>query len=289
MRQKVVGIGEVLWDIFPEGKKLGGAPANFAYHMAQLGLDSVVVSAIGDDQLGHEIIENFESKNIIYHLEKTGYPTGTVNVEVDKQGIPQYIITENVAWDNIQYTSDLKKLAHSTSCVSFGSLSQRSEVTRNTLLCFLDDMEKDTYRIFDINLRQHFYSKEVLDESFSRCNVLKLNEEELVVISEIYHVEGNIKERCRKLLSLYGWKLIILTCGGEGSWLFTTEKNLFRETPKVDVVDTVGAGDSFTASLFAAVLKGYSLDEAHRIATDIAAYVCTQSGAMPILPNSLKF
>ena len=151
----------------------------------------------------------------------------------------------------------------------------------------LDDMEKDTYRIFDINLRQHFYSKEVLDESFSRCNVLKLNEEELVVISEIYHVEGDFKEICWKLLAHYRWKLIILTCGGEGSWLFTAEKSLFRETPKVDVVDTVGAGDSFTASLFAAILKGYALDEAHRIAVDVSAYVCTQSGAMPKLPSHL--
>ena len=287
MRNKVVGIGEVLWDIFPEGKKLGGAPANFAYHMAQLGLDSAVVSAIGNDKLGDEIIEEFDRKYITYHLDKTPYPTGTVNVEVDQQGIPQYIITENVAWDNIHYTSTLKKLAYATCCVSFGSLSQRSEVSRNTIWCFLDDMEEDTYRILDINLRQHFYSKEILDESFNRCNVLKLNEEELLVVSEMYNVEGNFKETCRELLVHYGWKLIILTCGEEGSWLFTADKGLFRETPKVEVIDTVGAGDSFTASLFAAILKGYALDEAHRLAVDVSAYVCTQSGAMPRLPSHL--
>ena len=160
----VVGMGEALWDVLPEGKKIGGAPANFAYHVSQFGLPSCVVSAVGDDPLGNEILENLTSKGLNQLIEKVPYPTGTVQVEIDQAGVPQYEIKENVAWDNIPYTARLESLATRTKAVCFGSLAQRNVVSRNTINRFLDAMPQDDSRlvVFDVNLRQGFYNKEIL-------------------------------------------------------------------------------------------------------------------------------
>ena len=171
----VVGMGEALWDVLPEGKKLGGAPANFAYHVSQFGLDSRVVSAVGDDKLGVEILDNFREKQLNCMIEIVPYPTGTVQVELDAEGIPCYDIKEGVAWDNIPYTPALEGLARQTTAVCFGSLAQRSVVSRETINQFLDAMPKEgTLKVFDINLRQGFYTKEVLCNSFHKCNAVSL-------------------------------------------------------------------------------------------------------------------
>lgn len=286
----VVGMGEALWDVLPEGKKLGGAPANFAYHVSQFGLESRVVSAVGQDKLGAEILDNFRQKQLYGLIETVPYPTGTVQVELDAEGVPCYDIKEGVAWDNIPYTQALDGLARQTHAVCFGSLAQRSIVSRQTIHRFLDAMPDapDTLKIFDINLRQSFYSKEILCDSFRRCNVLKINDEELVTVSRMFGYPGiDLQDKCWILLAKYNLKMLILTCGVNGSYVFTPGHVSFVKTPKVQVADTVGAGDSFTAAFTSAILRGRSVAEAHQLAVETSAYVCTQQGAMPVLPKTL--
>ena len=285
----IVGIGEALWDVLPEGKKLGGAPANFAYHVSQFGLDSCVVSAIGDDKLGEEILANFNEKKLDMIIETVPYPTGTVQVEIDQAGVPQYEIKENVAWDNIPWTPQLEMLARRTKAVCFGSLAQRSVVSRETIGRFLDTMPSadGSLVVFDINLRQGFYNAEILENSMKRCNILKINDEELVTVSRMFGWPGiDLEDKCWLLLGKYNLQMLILTCGINGSYVFTPGSYSFRETPVVEVADTVGAGDSFTAAFISSILKGKSVQEAHKIAVDVSAFVCTQNGAMPVLPDN---
>ncbi len=285
MKQYVVGIGEALWDMLPEGKKLGGAPANFAYHVAQLGLDSIAVSALGDDELGDEISEALEDKNMDFLMPRVDYPTGTVQVEIDTDGVPAYEINEGVAWDNIPFIPEMIEIALEARAVCWGSLAQRDEASRGSILEFINATSEDCLRIFDINLRQHFYDKEVISESLELCDVLKINDEELEVVGELFGFpELGTEQKCRKLMNEYGLKILVLTCGAKGSYVFSGEEMSFMETPKVDVADTVGAGDSFTAAFCASILSGLSVKEAHRNAVDVSAYVCTCSGAMPPLP-----
>ena len=286
----VVGMGEALWDVLPEGKKIGGAPANFAYHVSQFGLNSRVVSAVGDDKLGMEILDNFREKKLNAMVEIVPYPTGTVQVELDAEGVPCYDIKEGVAWDNIPYTPALEDLAKHTKAVCFGSLAQRSVVSRDTINRFIDAMPaEDTLKIFDINLRQGFYTKEILCNSFSKCNILKINDEGLVTVSRMFGYPGiDLQDKCWILLAKYNLKMLILTCGVNGSYVFTPGNVSFVETPRVEVADTVGAGDSFTAAFVSSILSGLSIGEAHKLAVETSAYVCTQNGAMPVLPQSLK-
>ena len=286
----VVGMGEALWDVLPEGKKIGGAPANFAYHVSQFGLNSRVVSAVGDDKLGMEILDNFREKKLNAMVEIVPYPTGTVQVELDAEGVPCYDIKEGVAWDNIPYTPALEDLAKHTKAVCFGSLAQRSVVSRDTINRFIDAMPaEDTLKIFDINLRQGFYTKEILCNSFSKCNILKINDEELVTVSRMFGYPGiDLQDKCWILLAKYNLKILILTCGVNGRYVFTPGNVSFVETPRVEVADTVGAGDSFTAAFVSSILSGLSIGEAHKLAVETSAYVCTQNGAMPVLPQSLK-
>jgi fructokinase len=284
-------MGEALWDMLPEGRKLGGAPANFAYHVSQFGLDSRVVSAVGDDELGNEILANFAEKQLDFQIEKVAYPTGTVQVTLDEKGVPCYEIKEGVAWDNIPYTPALENLAKQTHAVCFGSLAQRNAVSRETINRFIDQMPEDenVLKIFDINLRQHFYSKELIEASLKKSNVLKINDEELVVVGEMFgFADIDFQDKCWILLAKYNLKMLILTCGTEGSYVFTPGEVSFLETPQVQVADTVGAGDSFTGAFVAAILSGKTVKDAHRLAVDVSAFVCTQNGAMPELAEELK-
>ena len=286
----VVGMGEALWDMLPEGKKIGGAPANFAYHVSQFGLDSRVVSAVGEDELGAEILKNFREKKLNCMIETVPYPTGTVQVELDINGVPCYDIREGVAWDNIPFTPALEGLARQTRAVCFGSLAQRNVVSRETIYKFLDTMPTGDgrLRIFDINLRQNFYTKEIIAESLYRCNILKINDEELVAIGRMFGYPGlDMRDKCWLLLGKCNLDMLVLTCGTNGSYVFTPGNVSFQETPLVEVADTVGAGDSFTGAFCSAILKGMSVADAHKLAVKVSAYVCTQSGAMPELPKEL--
>lgn len=290
MKDVVVGMGEALWDVLPEGKKIGGAPANFAYHVSQNGLRSCVVSAVGDDALGNEIVDNFTSKGLNQIIARVPYPTGTVQVEIDQAGVPQYEIKENVAWDNIPFTDEIRTLAANTRAVCFGSLAQRNVVSRETINSFLDAMPHDNERlvVFDVNLRQSFYNKEILCNSMQRCNILKINDEELVTVSRMFGYPGiDLQDKCWILLGKYNLKMLILTCGINGSYVFTPGNVSFQPTPVVEVADTVGAGDSFTAAFISSLLKGRSVAEAHSRAVQTSAFVCTRNGAMPVLPPEL--
>lgn len=289
MKQIIVGLGEALWDCLPDGKKLGGAPANFAYHVGQFGFDTIAVSAVGNDRLGDETIASLEAKGLKYMMPRVSYPTGTVQVTLDDNGIPTYDIRENVAWDNIPFSPELEDLAHNCRAVCWGSLAQRNVVSRDTINKFLDTAPKDCLKIFDINLRQNFYTKEVISESIKRCNVLKINDEELVVIGRLFGYPGlDIENKCWLILGKYNLDMLVLTCGVNGSYVFTPGSVSFQETPLVDVVDTVGAGDSFTGTFCASILSGMSVKDAHALAVKVSAFVCTQSGAMPVLPEELK-
>jgi len=285
----IVGIGEILWDVLPTGKVLGGAPANFAYHVSQFGFDGYAISAIGEDDLGNEILENVNNKELNYIIEKTPFSTGTVQVTLDNAGVPQYEICENVAWDNIPFTSKMQVLAHKTSAVCFGSLAQRNNVSRSTINRFLDYVPKTALKIFDINLRQHFYSIELIEQALSICNILKINDEEIIIISKLFgwDTKSDIQV-ARLLLKNYSIKMVVLTCGTLGSSIISENEISFIPTPVVVVADTVGAGDSFTAALIAAILKGKNISEAHQLAVEVSAYVCTQHGAMPILPENFR-
>lgn len=285
MERKIVGLGEALWDCLPEGKKLGGAPANFAYHAGQFGFDTLAVSALGEDALGEETIAALEEHKLNYLMPRIPYPTGTVQVTLDSQGIPTYNIREGVAWDNIPFTAEIEDVAKNCRAVCFGSLAQRSVVSRETIGRFLDATPSDCVKIFDINLRQSFFTKEIIEASMRRCNILKINDEELVVVSRMFGLPDLDEEkRCKQLIKDYDLDILVLTCGTNGSYVFTADKSYYQPTPKVEVADTVGAGDSFTGSFCAALLKGKSIPEAHELAVKVSAFVCTQNGAMPTLP-----
>lgn len=285
-KAKIVGLGELLWDVFPDGRVLGGAPVNFACHASQFGFEGCAVSAVGKDALGQEILDTLAEKRLVSLVERVDYPTGTVQVTLDARGVPRYEICEDVAWDNIPFTPQMERLARECRAVSFGSLAQRGAVSRATIRRFLGLVAPDAYRIFDINLRQHYYDREVVVDSLRLCNVLKINDEEVLAVARLFGFPAtDEREVCRMLLREYDLKLVIETKGAAGSYAFTAAETSWIETPRVEVADTVGAGDSFAGAFVAALLRGYPLREAHRTAVNVAAYVCTQKGAMPRLPE----
>ena len=285
----IVGLGEALWDVLPEGKKLGGAPANFAFHAGQFGMNALAVSAVGNDALGDETLKELNKKHLSHIMPRVDYPTGTVQVELDADGVPTYDIKTDVAWDNVPFTPEIEAVAKDCRCVCFGSLAQRSEVTRSTIHKFIKAMPKGSLRIFDINLRQNFYNKDIIQSSLKACNILKINDEELVQLGRLYGYPGlDISNKCWLLLGKYNLDMLVLTCGVNGSYVFTPGSMSFQETPKVEVTDTVGAGDSFTGTFASAILSGMPVAEAHKLAVEVSAYVCTQQGAMPQLPQRFK-
>ena len=264
----IVGLGEALWDCLPEGTKLGGAPANFAFHTHQFGFDAMAISALGNDILGDQTRKELDQNGLNYIMPIVDYPT------------------ENVAWDNIPFNDEIDEVAKNARAVCFGSLAQRNSVSRETIHQFLAATPKDCLKIFDINLRQTFYTKEIIQESLAAADILKINDEELVTIGRLFGYPGlDMENKCWLILGKYNLKMLVLTCGVNGSYVFAPATKSFQETPKVEVADTVGAGDSFTGAFCAAILAGKSIKAAHKLAVEVSAYVCTQNGAMPLLPE----
>ena len=277
----VIGIGEILWDILPSGKRLGGAPANFAYDAAALGARGCIVSAVGNDSPGREIIERIRQAGLDseYIAIDARYPTGTGTVRVNAKGVPSFTIHEGAAWDNIEFTGITENLAAAADAVCFGTLAQRSETSRKSIFRFIESVPTDCLCIFDVNLRQRYYSSEIIRESLQKCDVLKLNEQELPVISEILSISGSESEILQRMILDCGLKLVALTLGEKGSRLASSSEVSFLEAMKVPVVDTVGAGDAFTAALTMGLLQRLPLRVIHENATRLAGFVCTHHGA----------
>jgi fructokinase len=286
----VVGLGELLWDLFPDGKRLGGAPANFAYHAQALGGRGVVISCVGNDELGKEILASLRETGLdLRHIAVDGeHPTGKVSVKLDDSGRPDFTIHVNVAWDFMRLTPGLLDLAARTDAVCFGSLAQRSPVSRDTIQRFIEATRPDCLRVFDINLRQSFYSGTIIRKSLDLCDVLKLNDDELPVLAELLSIAGEESEILDRLAGEFSLRAIALTRGERGSLLFTPEEKAEHPGfPPGRIADTVGAGDAFTAAMTIGMLQGKSLDDIAEHANRLASYVCSQEGAMPAIPDVL--
>jgi len=283
-RHIVVGLGELLWDLFSSGKQLGGAPANFAYITSLLGDEGIPASRLGEDSLGTEAIRRLGELGLsIEFIQKdSDHPTGTVRVEVDRTGQPRFEISESVAWDFLEWTPEWQKLAQQADAVCFGSLAQRSERSRGTIRRFLLALRKTAVRVFDVNLRQNFYTVEVLAESMKLATIVKLNHEELPTIMRLFDLENHGEEdSARQLLSSHEIKLVCVTRGNNGSLLVSADECSEHPGFRVKVADTVGAGDAFTAALVHGYLRGTSLAQINETANRVGAWVAGQSGATP--------
>lgn len=277
----IVGIGELLWDVLPTGKRAGGAPINFVYHATQMGAEGYAISAVGNDVFGTEIVQELDKNHIESdYISTVEYPTGSVMVEL-QEGIPTYTIIEGVAWDHIPLRQKSIELMKRADAVCFGTLAQRSSESRQTLKTLLSYTSPSAMRFFDINIRQSFYSKELIEELLGSANMLKINDEELVLLRPMLGLEGSDDEVCYQLMKRYELRYVVLTAGAAYSTVYAVNEKSTIPTPKVEVVDTVGAGDSFSGALVCALLTGSSLREAHQLAVDAAAFVCTKSGAWP--------
>lgn len=289
-----VGLGEVLWDVFPNGKRLGGAPANFSYHLAQQGFPTELVSAVGEDADGKRILEHLSRKQVsTKYTSRVPAPTGRVAVELDAAGVATYRFSENCAWDNLAFSPEKEKLAKQTDAVCFGTLAQRASRSREAILRFLDAIPVSSIRVFDVNLRQNFFSEKIILDSLERCSVLKINEDETPVISKLLGV--NLRSREMFLDAVFekfpGIKMIAQTLGKAGS-IVRSRDGIHSEIAaeeSIRLIDTVGAGDAFSAGLVAALLQGASVREAHSHAAKLAGYVCSRAGAMPEVPAAYRF
>jgi fructokinase len=287
----IVGVGEVLWDLLLTGTQLGGAPANFAYHAHALGAQVNVITRVGNDDYGREIIHRFDEMGIPDTTVQIDHaaPTGTAKVSLSDDGLAYFTIQENVAWDHIAVTAEALLAAQNAHAICFGSLAQRNEISRTTILRLVEATPVRALRVFDINLRQKFYSRGVIEQSLHLANVLKLNSDELSTLAEMFRLAGSTKNQITQLGETFNLQLIALTRGANGSLLYKKEARRWsdRLSRTVKVVDTVGAGDSFTAALVLGLLRQMDLDEINSIANDVARYVCSQAGATPTLPVEL--
>lgn len=289
---QIVAIGEILWDVFPDGAKFGGAPANFACSASELS-DTThhvhIVSAVGDDELGKRALESLAERGVnTDHVQVNQYPTGRVDVSLDSAGIASYRFAENCAWDHLTWSPTLASLARSTDAVCFGTLGQRSEKSRITILEYLKHTPPNCLRVFDVNIRRPYFEMQWVIESMRQANVLKLNDDELPVLAELCDCSGDELEIARKLLKEFKLDLLALTRGDRGSLLVTSSESVDFPGQPVHVVDTVGAGDAFTASLTINQLRDKDLKSMTQHANQVAAYVCANAGATMHFPEDLK-
>jgi len=290
MSFNVIGIGEVLWDLLPTGAQMGGAPANFAYHAQALGARAGVVTRVGLDHLGRDIRQRLEELGLppeLVQVDETA-PTGTVSVELEGDGIPRFTIREQVAWDRLEPTRDALRAAGEADALCFGSLAQRGAPARSTIHRLLGEAPATALRIFDVNLRQNFYSREVVQKSLRLANVLKLNEAELPVVATMLGLEGDMETQVATLAKLYDLHVVALTCGPQGSLLYRAGRWSECGTRPVKVKDTVGAGDAFTAALALGLLHKMDVDDINIAANEVACHVCSCAGATPPLPDELR-
>lgn len=290
MNFKLVGVGEVLWDLLPGGRQMGGAPANFAYLAGALGAEARVISRVGDDDLGHELLDRLGKLGVPtdgVQVDRSA-PTGTVTVAVDRDGQPHFTIHEGVAWDNLADESVGRLAVSMADAVCFGTLAQRHEPSRSTIRSLLGATPSAALRIFDVNLRQHYYSPPVIEESLALANVLKVNETELPQLAAMFGLHGDEGAQIVQLAERHPLRVVAYTRGDRGSLLFADGRWSDHPGVPAKVADTVGAGDAFTAAMTLGLLAGWDLDDVNQRANDVAAYVASCPGATPELPGHLR-
>jgi fructokinase len=286
---RVAGIGEILWDLLPGGKRLGGAPANFAGHAQALGAAGAIISAVGADDLGEEARLILREMGLRDDLITTvDRPTGTVSVVLDEAGHPTFTIHEDVAWDELPLLPEATAFVAEADAICFGSLAQRGANTRRTIRALLDAAPAGAVRVFDVNLRAPFYGPQVLAESLEMTDILKLNDEELPIVGQLLEIDGDEATRLRELVGRYDLRLVALTRGSRGSLLFNGQETAEHPGCETTVRDTIGAGDAFTATLAVGWCRGLALADINAAANRVAAFVCSQVGALPSLPDHLQ-
>ncbi len=290
VKPMVAGIGEVLWDVLGDTETLGGAPVNFAYHVGQLGTTALAISSIGDDVRGQRAISTLmEYRVATDHITVIdGAPTGYVQASVDSGGVATYVFPDEVAWDRIRIDSTTMELVSRLDAVCFGSLAQRSAHSRLTIQRFLKSLHPGVLKVFDLNIRQGYYSTEIIRDSLEQADILKLNDEEIVLLARLEDLKGSVDEQLRLLVERYRLSLAALTRGAHGSLLVSSAAISDHPGYQTEVVDTIGAGDSFTAVTAVGMLKGYSLESINEHANRVAAHVCSYRGAMVPLPENLR-
>ena len=290
MSFKILGIGEVLWDLLPSGPQLGGAPGNFAYHAHALGASACVVTRVGDDNFGLEILRRFEELGIAdgtVQVDDTA-PTGTVSVSLSEKGNPDYIIHEDAAFDRLEVTPKALNAVREADAICFGTLAQRSELSRNSIQRLVATASANALRVFDINLRQSYFSREVIEASLRLANVFKLNDNELWFLAGMFDLKGSTRNQIEELAKKFDLHLVALTRGPAGSLLFQGGKWSDSPSVPIQVVDSVGAGDAFTAAMVMGLLQNKNINEVNTLADEVARYVCSCDGATPPLPKKLS-
>jgi fructokinase len=290
MTYRIVAIGEVLWDLLPEGKQLGGAPANFSYHTHAIGADARLVSRVGDDALGQEVLERFRQLGLSIDsiAVDADAPTGTVSVALGSDGKPSYEIHENVAWDRLAVDEAALATVQEADAVYFGTLAQRGEPSRSAIRILVAAAPANAFRILDLNFRPPFVGREIIEASLEMAGMLKMSDEELPVLADLIGLNGSTRRQISELAHRYGFSLIALTRGPHGSLLWRDGDWSDHPGLATAVRDTVGAGDAFSAAMTLGILAGWSLDEINTRANEVAAYVSSQPGAMPALPLALR-
>jgi len=290
-RPVVVGLGEVLWDVYPDEAHFGGAPANFACHSASLGADAWMVSAVGIDDLGDRALNSLRQRNVQCETVSRDpvHRTGQVSVTLDTNGQASYEFAADTAWDHLAWSEQLTSLADSCRAVCFGTLAQRSPISRQTIRRFVNATPASALQVFDVNLRQRFYDADVIKDSLAIAKVLKLNEEELPIVTNLCGITASDREDAlRQLVDRYELRLAALTCGLRGALLLRGNELSWCAAPPTEVVDTVGAGDAFTAALVMDFMRGLSLAQMNEHANAVASFVCSHPGATAALPPALS-
>lgn len=289
-RYVIAGIGEVLWDVMGSVEKLGGAPINFAYHAGMLGAEAHAISTVGNDGRGRRAIAQLRENGVsVAHIAIIdGATTGYVQASVDAHGVASYLFPDDVAWDNLQVDEGCRRLAPRLDAVCFGSLAQRSGVSRRVIHGFLHLLPPKCLKVFDINIRQEFYSPEIIRTSLAMADVVKLNDEEIALIASMEGLTGDMQQQLLQLVGRYGLNLAVLTRGGSGSLLVGRGETSDHPGYRTAIVDTIGAGDAFTAATVLGLLRGRPLADINDHANRVAAFICGQEGAMVPLPGELR-
>lgn len=290
MSARILAVGEVLWDVLPDGKQLGGAPANFAFHARGLGANASIVTRVGDDPLGREVLDRFAALGLPVETVQIDpdRPTGRAVATPDAQGQAHFTILENVAWDRIAADDLALTAARLADAVCFGSLAQRDEPSRSSIRTLIDAAPATALRVFDVNLRPPFIDRDIVARSLDRADVLKINDQELPEVAAMFAFHGGTRAMIEALADRFGLSVVALTRGSQGSLIWRAGEWADHPGHRVEVVDTIGAGDSFTAALTVGLLAGRSLESINAHANAVAAFVCSRAGGTPILPEDLR-